>query len=88
MTEAEKQFENDLVSIDRVIVNKEGEAWPLGRAILAGKMPDIMFKRKDGWILAAPKRFTSLAYCMWREEWTHFARRGDLVWRDIKEFLP
>lgn len=70
----------------RVVVNHDGEGWSPARAFAIGIAPDIGFRRKDGWCLGAPWNLEHVAYRMWADEWTHFAKHGDTHWRPISEY--
>lgn len=77
--------------MNRIIVNKEGEAWTLERAAQKGIHPEIAFKRDDGWILCAPKQFEGVAYKMWPYSWTHYSRKewsntGEIIWKPISKY--
>lgn len=72
---------------DRVIVDRGGYGVPSNIAEKRYKViPDIIFKRNDGWTLGAPKEFEDVAYRMWRDEWTHFVRRPNSEWKGIGEY--
>jgi len=70
----------------RVVVNREGEAWISSRAKDAGFVPEIIFRRNDGWTLGAPDHLEHVAYGLWEKEWTHFARRGDEFFSRIETY--
>ena len=54
----------------RVVVSPSGEAFPPPRARQeCGAMPDIIFIRKDGWSLGAPRALAAVAEGMWADEW-------------------
>ena len=54
----------------RVVVSPEGEAVPPGRARDEfGATPEVIFIRKDGWSLGAPKSLARVAEGMWADEW-------------------
>lgn len=73
--------------LNRVIVDYHGQAVPSHIAEERYKIiPDIMFKRNDGWTLGAPEEFEDIAYEMWKGDWTHFKNRTDDEWTDIKEY--
>ena len=67
----------------RVIVNAHGEATTARRAREQGIDPKIIFLRNDGWSLAAPPEFETLAFNLWRNEWTHYVRAGQQEWNNI-----
>lgn len=75
--------------MNRVVVHKDGEAVNPKMAREMGVIPDIMFKRDDGWILAAPKEFEDVAYALWRYAWVAFATREDgpeIKWHPMSEY--
>lgn len=49
----------------RIVVDKDGYA----RRPQSGDVYDVVFIRNDGWSLAAPDRFRSVAHAMWASEW-------------------
>jgi len=54
----------------RVIINEHGEATTASRASEEyGIKPDVIFIRKDGWSVGAPKQFEQLAENMWKGDW-------------------
>jgi hypothetical protein len=71
--------------IDRVMVGYE-HAVPLPVALKAGVVPTIVFKRNDGWHLAAPKDFEEAAFKLWEGEWESFARRPSNEFQPIKNY--
>lgn len=73
--------------IDRVMIGYE-HAIPLKRALEAGIIPSIVFKRNDGWHLAAPKEFEKAAYELWKEHWVGFARRPSKEFQPIENYRP
>lgn len=71
----------------RVVVDSEGQAVNSRRATFEyGVRTDIVFLRGDGWTLGAPKHLESVAYSLWRDEWTHFCRRPGLAWVPIAKY--
>ena len=73
--------------IDRVIVDYNGYAVP--EKMAREKyciVPDIMFKRKDGWTLGAPEEFEDVAYEMWKNEWSYFTRKPDEDWSNMEDY--
>ncbi len=74
------------IRIDRVLINKEGEAVNRQRAEQLGIKLEIAFVRSDGWTLSAPKGLVLDAFRLWTEEWRHFWRDGKV--RRIDEFSP
>lgn len=72
---------------DRVIVDSGGLGVPPQRAREQYMItPDVIFLRGDKWALGAPKKYEPIAYAMWQESWTHFARRGEMEWTEIGEY--
>lgn len=57
---------------NRVVINEEGEALSPKRALEQGLAPDIIFVRKDGWMLGAPVQFENVAFKLWEKEWAGF----------------
>lgn len=54
---------------DRVIINEEGDAAPIGMAP-PRLVPAVFFVRYDGWVLAAPLNFENLARRIMGDRWT------------------
>jgi hypothetical protein len=72
---------------DRVVINENGEATTSQRAIEQHRItPDIIFIRFDGWSLAAPESLESVAYKLWKDDWTHFVRRPSMTPLPIREY--
>lgn len=71
----------------RIMVNAV-EAWSPERAIRHGVLPDIGFRRDDGWSIGAPADLEFSAFNLWPDQWTHFVMRGDHEWRPIDEYRP
>lgn len=64
---------------DRVVINGEGEALPWLRAREQHNiLPDVIFIRKDGWTLGAPKEFEKTAFDLWADEWIYYSQRPSL----------
>ncbi len=61
--------------MNRVVINKDGEAVNPRMAKEMGFTPDIVFKRDDGWELGAPKEFENVAYQLWQYAWVSFSSR-------------
>lgn len=77
----------DIVGCTRVLVDSEGLGVPEGIAKDQYDItPDIIFLRNDGWTLGAPTYLENLAYIIWKDSWTHFARKGDEEWTEISEY--
>lgn len=77
--------------IDRVIVDSTGfGAPPILAERMYGVTPHIAFKRDDGWVLAAPRQFETIAYLLYYTQWTHFAivDGTTIEWRPISHYLP
>ena len=75
------------LTVNRVVVNESGEAKSINAAAAQdGISPDVVFVRGDGWVLGAPKRFASVAFQMWRKEWTYFAKSPDWNLKPIVEY--
>lgn len=71
----------------RVIYNEHADATTPERAFnLYGVEPDVIFLRHDGWSLGAPKYLEGVAYRVWKNEWTWFARKGDVYFTPISEY--
>lgn len=76
-----------MLTPNRVVVDKDGEAWsPKTAAAVANITPEIIFIRKDGWVLGAPKQFERLAYQMWANEWEYFQTSTDETPRPMSEY--
>ena len=77
----------DLWPPNRVVVDRDGMAVNASRAKHEFcAYPDIVFVRDDGWTLGAPLALERVAYRLWRDYWTHFARRGDELMSKISEY--
>lgn len=68
---------------DRVVINYEGEAVPMRRAIQMGILPEVGYMRNDGWSLAAPKELEDVAFRMWSDSWTHVIRKPQTYWTKL-----
>ena len=75
-----------MIEINRVITDDEGTGQAPRRAAEKGISPEVVFLRKDGWTLGAPRQYESIAYDMWSDEWTHFSRDGK-TWKPISEYF-
>lgn len=67
-----------MIQPTRVVINADGDAVPLARA---NADISIVFRRMDGWTLAAPKELELVAFALWKGDWTHFSR-------DLENWLP
>lgn len=63
----------------RVVVNDQGEAWSYARALSAGICTSVIFIRKDGWSLGAPKQFMDVAESLWADEWLVVICKTDIM---------
>ena len=74
---------------DRVMISQD-EAVSCRRAREQyGVSPTVIFIRKDGWALGAPRQFEWVAYCTWSEQWMGFLRRPETRMRPMSEYdLP
>ena len=50
--------------------------------------PEVIFLRRDGWMLGAPSHLEPNAVSLWRESWVAFIRRGDTEFTPISEYRP
>ena len=74
---------------DRVLISSDGEATSSRRAREEhGVNPDVIFIRRDGWSLGAPKHLARVAYRLWADEWVLFIERPDTEERAIVEWNP
>lgn len=72
----------------RVVVEASGKAVvPRVAREEFGMTPDIVFIRNDSWRLGAPEQFEDVAYRLWKDHWTHFHRKGELM-RPIGQYTP
>lgn len=72
---------------DRVVIDPSGEAVPSRIARARHHIvPDVIFIRRDGWTLAAPKRFEHVAFAIWPDEWIGFMRRPSWEVFPISEY--
>ncbi len=63
---------------DRVVIKANGEAVGSERARREhGVNPEVIFIRKDGWSLAAPRNLESIAYQQWAGDWVAFMRKPE-----------
>lgn len=75
-------------NLNRVLISCYGEATTPSRAsAFFNVTPDIIFRREDGWTLGAPEEWEHQAWRLYRDEWTHFARRTDSDWKGIEDYL-
>lgn len=74
---------NKFQGFDRVVINYEGEAVPMKRAIDMGFAPMVGFMRDDGWSLGAPEELENVAYRMWADEWTHTIKFPETEWTKL-----
>lgn len=56
-------------NLTRTVINDEGEAIRPFRAREMGLGPEVVFVRKDGWMLGATHVLSDVAYNMWKDEW-------------------
>jgi len=71
----------------RVVIDDRGTAMPGKKALFEfDTRPDVIFLRCDGWTLGAPKELERVAYEMWAEKWSHFARRPFRRWVPIAKY--
>jgi len=74
-------------SPNRIIINKQGDAVPLKIAIEKYHIfPDIIFMRRDGWSLGAPKELENVAYNLWKDEWQYYIIRPSTEWQPITNY--
>jgi hypothetical protein len=72
---------------DRVVVNVDQEAVSPRRAREEhGINPDVVFIRRDGWMLGAPARFAAAAFGAWSDHWIGFVKRPETVARPMSEY--
>ncbi len=72
---------------DRVIVDYHGQA--VSAKIAKERyniIPDIIFRRNDGWTLGTPEEFEPIAYRMWKDEWSEFKSKIDDEWTDMEDY--
>lgn len=73
--------------LERVMVDVNMSAVaPLRAKDQYGIVPDVAFLRSDGWTLGAPNRLEAVAYSVWRDRWTHFARKPRWNWVPIENY--
>lgn len=71
----------------RVVVDDRGTAFPGRRAHWEFNIEaDVVFLRRDGWSLGAPKELERIAYEMWKDEWAYFTRRPFKRWLPIAKY--
>ena len=63
------------VGPDRVLVDAEGEAISMRRALEMGRVPRVVFMRGDGWTLGAPPGLEEAAHALWTEDWVGWTDR-------------
>lgn len=55
---------------DRVVINSYGEGVPAERAVKEYNIKsEVVYIRKDGWTLGAPKCLSDVANRLWTDEW-------------------
>lgn len=76
-----------IIKINRVIYNEEGDATTPKIAFEEfGIRPSVAFLRNDGWSLGAPRPLELVAFSLWKGDWTHFSKDGE-VWQPINLYL-
>ena len=65
---------------NRVLIDHEGSAVSMKKAIEMGFDPEVGFLRKDGWSLGAPKELENSAFRLWPDEWTHKIEYPQTEW--------
>ena len=70
---------------NRIVINYEGSAVPQNVAEKLGIFPYVIFVRKDGWSLGAPREFADTAFDMWAGSWDHYIIDG--VEYPIEEYV-
>lgn len=76
MTLADHALINMTHGPNRVIINIHGEATTPARAAKKGIRPEVIFIRKDGWSLGAPRKWAYIAENMWKDEWIGVMKDG------------
>lgn len=76
-----------MLRIDRVMIDQDTAEHPRF-ASAKGITPVIVFKRDDGWCLAAPANLEQAAYKLYEKEWVEFVRKPSLEFRSIKDYQP
>lgn len=71
--------------INRIVTDAHGYATSPRQSNL---IPDTVFKREDGWTLAAPADLVRVAFNLWPTEWRYFWSADDGKIRRIDEFSP
>lgn len=72
----------------RVVINSYGDGVSPERAERDYDIKsDIIFIRNDGWTLGTPHEFETIAYSLWKHEWTSFLKICEGVFRDISEYI-
>jgi len=54
---------------DRVLINKDGAAVSMRRAIEMNVVADLIFVRDDGWMLGCPGHLEEVASNLWKDHW-------------------
>ncbi len=76
-----------MIQLDRVVYNFSGDATTPRKAFeVYNVLPEVGFKRNDGWTLGAPRSLELVAFSLWKGDWTHFSRDGE-TWIPIEEYL-
>ena len=76
------------IEVSRVMVEMDGLSVPPKQAKDVFQItPDIIFLRDDGWSLGAPLVLEKTAYDLWKDNWTHFVRKGHNQWIEIARYL-
>ena len=85
----EHQVKWEWTGIDRVVVNRHGDAVSYAKAIDRYEHAiDVAFLRNDGWSLGAPKHLEEVAYELWFGKWIAYARAPTRFWIDIEAYIP
>jgi hypothetical protein len=62
-----------MITPDRVLINSDGMACVPNKAFVEFKIsPNIAYLRKDGWSLGSPNHLKSVAYALYKDDWTHY----------------
>ena len=73
---------------DRVVFNEAGEAKPWRKAFRDHRVvADVVFIRRDGWTLGAPRGLEAIAESLWGDEWIGVCSPGQLGARTYREYL-
>lgn len=68
---------------NRVLIDHEGTAVPMSRALKMGFNPDVGYMRGDGWSLGAPSELAESAYRLYADDWKYKIVKPETEWTPL-----